>query len=180
MKMLRTASAALLAGAMISAAPLLAQSVGSFASPSEGSAGAAIGSGSVGSVRAETGRADRFDRPGWLDDRTWRDGRPDRRERRERRLRRGWYGYGVGIGISSGSTLDREGGYFAEGAQPPIVENGRPQYAYDRGYPYDHFLSVGKEARGQARYSSAERSCETEWTRERRTNGQVAVRVCRN
>jgi hypothetical protein len=177
MKMLRTASAALLAGAMISAAPLLAQSVGSFAAPSEGSAGAVMGSGAVGSFRSEIGRGDRFDRVGWLEDRTWRDGRPDRRERR---LRRGWYGYGVGIGISSGSTLDREGGYFAEGAEPPIVENGRPQYAYDRGYPYDHFLSVGKEARGQARYSSAERSCETEWTRERRTNGQVAVRVCRN
>jgi hypothetical protein len=180
MKMLRTVSAALLVGATLSAAPVLAQSIGSFAGPSGGSAGAAMGSGAVGSFQSETGRGDRFDRSGWLDDRTWRDGRPDRRERRERRLRRGWYSYGVGIGISSGSTLDREGGYFAEGAQPPIVENGQAQYAYDRGYPYDHFASIGNEARGQARYSSAERSCETEWTRDRRTNGQVAVRVCRN
>jgi hypothetical protein len=176
MKMLRTVSAALLAGAMMFAAPVLAQSIGSFAGPSAGSAGAAIGSGAIGSFRTEIGRADRS---GWLRDRTWRDGRPDRNERRERRWRRGWDGYG--IGISSGSTLDPQGGYFAEGAEPPIVENGQAQYAYDRGYPYDHVGSADRMMAGdRASYGSAERSCETEWTRDRRTNRDVAVRVCRN
>jgi hypothetical protein len=179
MKMLRTVSAALLAGALMSATPVLAQSVGGFTGPSAGSAGAVTGSRVVGSFRSEIGRADPFDRSGWLEDRNWRDGPPDRHERRERRWRRGWYGYG--IGISSGSTLDPQGGYFAEGAEPPIVENGRAQYAYDRGYPYDHFGAANRMMAGdRASYDSAERSCETEWTRDRRTNRQVAVRVCRN
>lgn len=173
MKMLRTVSAALLAGAMMSAAPVLAQSVGSFAGPSGGSGGAAMGSGAVGSFGTEIGRGDRS---GWSDERTRRQGRLNRRERP---WRRGWYGFG--IGISSGSTPGRQGGYFADGAEPPIVENGQARYAYDRGYPYDHFGSAERmNAGGRARYGSAEQSCETEWTRNHHTHRQVAVRVCRN
>jgi|GEM_PF-4652743 len=139
-----------------------------------------MGTGVAGSFRGDAGPGDRLDRPGRWDEGTWRDGRPERRERRERRWRREWYGYGIGIG--SGSTLDPQGGYFAEGAEPPIVENGQAHYAYDRGYPYGHFRTAGRMngARGEAGHGSAAQSCETAWTRERRTNQRVPVRVCRN
>jgi hypothetical protein len=174
MKTLRTLS---LFGMMICAAPAFAQSSGSFARPSGGSAGAAMGTATVGSFRSGFG-GERLDRS----DGTWRDRRPGRRgaDDRQRWARRGWYGYG--IGISSGSTLDPQGGYFAEGAEAPAVVNGRPEYAYDRGYPYDHFGSARSTtgARAYDGYGLAERSCETEWTRDRRTGRQVSVRVCRN
>jgi hypothetical protein len=174
MKLLGTVSAALFIGAMLAAAPALAQHSGGFG----GSVAAAAAPGTVsGSFQVGAGRGGRGGR-GWSDG-EWRDPRPDRRDPRDRWARRGWYGYG----IASGGAIDRDGGYFAEGAEAPAVSNGQVDYAYDRGYPYDHFGSkTGRmaDAAHSRGHGSGERFCETEWTRDRRTRQQVSVRVCRN
>jgi hypothetical protein len=177
MKTLRIVTAAFFLGGPLCATPLLAQGLGSFASPSGTTSGITAGSAALGPFNRAIGRGDRTRGPDWSDGGSWRERRPGRRDR-HRWPRRGWYGYG--IGISSGRAIDPQGGYFAEGAEAPTVENGQARYAYDRGYPYDHFGARNERVADARGYDRGAPSCETEWTRDRRTRQQVSVRVCRN
>jgi hypothetical protein len=177
MKTLRIVTAALFLGGPMCAAPSLAQSLGSFASAPGTTAGGPAASAALGPFSRVIGRGDRIGGPGWSDGGSWRERRPGRRGH-HRWPRHGWYGYGIGIG--SNTATAGNGGYFAEGAEAPTVENGQARYAYDRGYPYDHFAARDERVTDARGYGRGAPSCETEWTRDRRTGQQVSVRVCRN
>ncbi len=174
MKTLRGAAAALLLVSAVAAAPALAQSGGSAGI---GTARSKVGpplprtypGGSIGSIGG----------PGWSN----REGS----SRRERCRMRGWcrdrwgYGYGYG-GEHERMIAGGEFGYFNQEGDEPSMENGRPRYDYDRGYPYEHYRGERgmMMSEGPGDYGSRSRSCETERTHDRRSGRQVEVRVCRN
>lgn len=177
MKMFRAAAALAALGGIAIASPALAQFGGSVSGGRSGSFMAP----------ATPGFSSGFERghfrlpvvPGFSDGREWRDGgRPGRPHRPDRPRRRDWFGFG-GYGIGFGGDLDPDRGYFATGGEEPAVANGRVRYDYDRGYPYDYYRDERAEHGG---YETAwrEPTCETEWTRDRRSGQQVPVRVCRN
>jgi hypothetical protein len=157
-------------------------------------------SGSVGSVALAPQRPGHYSGPadpggfiggpGWRNDGRWWDrGRwwsgDDRDEGkcRNRRWCKRPQSYGFAYGYGSGQTLRREGpGYFVQSGDAPEVLNGRPDYDYDRGYPYDYYSEAAptRSGGGSNTHSARTSYCETKLTRDRRTREQVTVRICRN
>ncbi len=125
-----------------------------------------VAGGIDGRIFGGHGRIDGPDRPNRPD----RPDRPDRPRKRDRSP----YGYG----IVYGGSIDPDLGYFASRGSSRRIVNGRVEYDYDRGYPYDHY-SYSREAEAP-RHTRREAWCETEWTRDHSGGGRVPVRVCRN
>ena len=100
-------------------------------------------------------------------------------ERQHRKLRNhGLLGYGGYAYDSFGYysvSRSRHIGFFAQGGESGVA-NGRGQFDYDRGYPYDHY-AYG-EAGDEVAYAAREHWCSTQWVRDGRE--RVPVRVCRN
>ena len=103
----------------------------------------------------------------------------DSEARQHRKLRNyglpGYGGYAYdGLGYYSVSR-SRHIGFFAQGGEVGVA-NGRGQFDYDRGYPYDHYAY--SEAGEDAVFAPREHWCSTQWVRDGRE--RVPVRVCRN
>ena len=181
MKTFRAAAAFLALGGTTIAPPALAQSSGSLSDGRSGFVLAPAAPAPALSRGFERGNFPLPIVPGFLDGREWRDDRrPDRPPRPhppDRPRRRDAFGFG-GYGIGFGGYLDPDRGYFATGGEASTAANGRVDYDYDRGYPYDHYR--GPARHGAYETASREPYCETEWTRDRRSGQQVSVRVCRN
>ncbi len=180
MKTLRAAAALVALGGLAIAPPALAQSSGSiFSGGRSGSFMAPAAPAPTHSRGFERGDFPLPVVPGFSDGREWRDdgrpGRPRKPDRPRRRDSFGYYGYGIGFG----GDLDPDRGYFATGGEPLAAANGRVDYDYDRGYPYDYYRG-GRARHGGYETASREPNCETEWTRDRRSGQKVPVRVCRN
>ena len=176
MKTLRAAAALVALGGIAIAPPAHSQSSGSISGGQSGSVLAPAAPALSLSRGFERGDFPLPAVPGFSDGREWRDGdRPGRPHRPDRPGRRGPLGYGIGFG----GDLDPDRGYFKTRGEAPAVANGRVDYDYDRGYPYDYYRG-GSERNGGYETASREPYCETEWTRNRRSGQQVPVRVCRN
>ena len=182
MKTLRATAAVLLFTSGVAAAPASAQSTGP-----------GVQFGRAGAVAAAPQRPGHYSGPrapapiggpGWSrDDGWWGGDRPRHPCGKRRRCRdREYYGYGYGgIGHDRMIAGGAEGYFTQEGNQPAMV-NGRPRYDYDRGYAYEYYRAEPRVqvSEGRREHSARSRDCSTEWTRDRRSGQQVAVRVCRN
>lgn len=111
----------------------------------------------------------------------WREpGRGDDRGRGHRRGRVREIGL-LGDNWSDGGWIYRHNrtaignGYFGHGS----VEGGR--YAYDRGYPYDHYEGDRRQETYEPEPADTPRElrCRTQWTRDDERREQVPVTVCR-
>lgn len=93
----------------------------------------------------------------------------------------GWYfggGYG-GYGVQEPHGY-RDHGYFDQRkAELARSRSSRGAFEYDRGYPYDYY-GGDREDRNEAELAMAEpvTRCRMQWTRDRRSGGQVQVRIC--
>ena len=94
----------------------------------------------------------------------------------------GWYfggGYGGGYGVQEPHGY-RDRGYFdQQRADRERSRGAGGDFDYDRSYPYDHYRGEadGDDGRDLAMAEPVTR-CRMQWTQDRRTRGQVEVRIC--
>jgi len=193
MRTLGAAAALILLTAGFAASPAGAQSSGSVFSGHT-----RIGSSMVAMNQSapKAGRNPRCPGRGW----GWNGDRPhDGNRWRKRCMRRGWcrgerhdhdsgyaYGWGGGYGygysgIGDDSLLANAYGYFAQDGTGAKVDGGEVHYDYDRGYPYDYYFAERRPFEmSSPPLEYRRRECTMQPARDRRTGGNVEVRICRN